>query len=66
MDQIRRPRHKPMQLHCSSTKDPKTHDGEKTAFSTNVAGKTGYPYEEDLYAFHPVPKSTQNGSKTLI
>jgi hypothetical protein len=24
------------------TKAPKTYDGEKKAFSTNVAGKTGY------------------------
>jgi hypothetical protein len=24
------------------TKVPKTYDGEKIAFSTNVAGKTGY------------------------
>jgi hypothetical protein len=24
------------------TKSPKTHDGEKTASSTNVAGKSGY------------------------
>jgi hypothetical protein len=24
------------------TKEPKTHDGEKIASSTNVAGKTGY------------------------
>jgi hypothetical protein len=29
------------------TKAPKTHDGEKTASSTNVAGKTGYPYAEN-------------------
>jgi hypothetical protein len=28
-------------------KEAKTHDGEKTAFSTNVAGKTGYPHVED-------------------
>jgi hypothetical protein len=25
------------------TKAPKTYDGEKTASSTNVAGKRGYP-----------------------
>jgi hypothetical protein len=25
----------------------KTHDREKTASSTNVAGTTGYPHEED-------------------
>jgi hypothetical protein len=25
------------------TKEPKTYDGEKTAPSTNVAGKSGYP-----------------------
>jgi hypothetical protein len=29
------------------TKEPKTHDGEKTASSTNAAGKTGYPHAED-------------------
>jgi hypothetical protein len=29
------------------TKVPKTYDGEKTASSTNVAGKTGYPPEEN-------------------
>jgi uncharacterized protein (DUF736 family) len=26
------------------TKESKTHDGENTASSTNVAGNTGYPY----------------------
>jgi hypothetical protein len=26
---------------------PKTYDGEKTAFSTNVAGKTGYLHAEN-------------------
>jgi hypothetical protein len=31
----------------SSTKEPKTHDGEKTASSTNAGGKTGYPHVED-------------------
>jgi hypothetical protein len=30
-----------------STKEPKTHDEEKTASSTNAAGKTGYPHVED-------------------
>jgi hypothetical protein len=25
------------------TKEPKTYDREKTVFSTNVAGKSGYP-----------------------
>jgi hypothetical protein len=28
-------------------KVPKTSDGEKTAFSTNVAGKTGYLHAEN-------------------
>jgi hypothetical protein len=28
-------------------KEPKTHDGEKTASSTNAVGKTGYPHAED-------------------
>jgi hypothetical protein len=29
------------------TKETKTHDGEKTASSTNVAWKNGYPHVED-------------------
>jgi hypothetical protein len=29
------------------TKEHRAHDGEKTASSTNVAGKTGYPHVED-------------------
>jgi hypothetical protein len=29
--------------HLILTKVPKTHNGEKTASSANVAGKTGYP-----------------------
>jgi hypothetical protein len=29
------------------TKVPKTNDGEKTAFSTNVAGKSGYLHAEN-------------------
>jgi hypothetical protein len=31
----------------SSTKEPKTHNREKTA-SSNATGKTGYPHVEDL------------------
>jgi hypothetical protein len=31
----------------SSTKEPKTYDGEKTVFSTNVTGKTRYPHVKD-------------------
>jgi hypothetical protein len=31
----------------SSTKEPKTHDEEKTASPTNAAGKTGYPHAEN-------------------
>jgi hypothetical protein len=34
-------------VNWSSTKEPKTCNGEKTAFSTNAAGKTGYPHVED-------------------
>jgi hypothetical protein len=30
------------------TKAPKTFDGEMTASSTNVAGKSGYPFVEKL------------------
>jgi hypothetical protein len=33
--------------HLSSTKKPKTQDGEKTVSSTNFDGKTGYPHMED-------------------
>jgi hypothetical protein len=33
--------------HQSLTKAPKTHNGEKIAFSTNAAGKTGYPHVEN-------------------
>jgi hypothetical protein len=29
--------------HLIFEKGPKTYDGEKTASSTNVAGKSGYP-----------------------
>jgi hypothetical protein len=28
-------------------KEPKTHNGQKGASSTNPAGKTGYPHVED-------------------
>jgi hypothetical protein len=45
------------------TKVPKTYDGEKTASSTNVDGKTGYLPTEN---FHPVLVSTQSGSRTLF
>jgi hypothetical protein len=48
---------------------PKIYSGEKTASSTNCAGKTGYSHVEDqnwIPVFHPVPKPTQSGSKTLI
>jgi hypothetical protein len=31
----------------SLTNEPKTYTGEKTASSTNDAGKTGYLHEED-------------------
>jgi hypothetical protein len=52
MDQKRRPTHKPIYLHLTdlqqrSQKKKKKHDGEKTACSTNVAVKTGYPHVED-------------------
>jgi hypothetical protein len=33
--------------HLFFTKAPKTHNGEKTASLTNVAGKTGYPPAEN-------------------
>jgi hypothetical protein len=31
----------------SLTKEPKTHDGEKTASLIKAAGKTGYTHAED-------------------
>jgi hypothetical protein len=34
-------------VNCSSTKEPKAHNGEKTASSINAAGKTGYPHAKD-------------------
>jgi hypothetical protein len=51
----------------SLTKEPKTYDEEKTASSTNVAGKTGYPHVEDKLDLCLAPgiKSTQSWSKTL-
>jgi hypothetical protein len=33
--------------HLILTKVPKTHDGEKTASPTNVAGKSGYLHAEN-------------------
>jgi hypothetical protein len=49
MDQNRRSRHKPMHLYSTDLqqRSPKTHNGGKTASSTNVAGKTGYSHVED-------------------
>jgi hypothetical protein len=51
------------------TKAPKTHDGKKTASSTNVDGKSGYlPAKKwnEIHVYDPVLVSTQNGSRTLI
>jgi hypothetical protein len=50
------------------TKEPKIHDGEKTASSTNVAGKidTYMQKAETRSIFHPLSLSTQSGSKTLM
>jgi hypothetical protein len=51
------------------TKGPKTYNGQKTAFSTNVAGKAGYLHAENLnytYVFHPIQVSIQSGLSTLI
>jgi hypothetical protein len=49
MEQNKRSRYESTQLYPPDflTKLPKTHDGEKTAFSTNVAGKTGYLHAEN-------------------
>jgi hypothetical protein len=48
MDQNRRSSHKSMHPCIYSKlifeKQPTTHNEEKTASSTNVAGKTGYPH----------------------
>jgi hypothetical protein len=51
------------------TKAPKTYDGEKTASSTNVAGKSRYLPAENgnkIHAYHPVLVSTQSGLRILI
>jgi hypothetical protein len=37
------------------TKLPKTYDGEKTASSTNVAGKSGYPSAYRKLKLDPCP-----------
>jgi hypothetical protein len=71
MDQNRRSRliFNEEETNWYSTKEPKTHNGEKTASSINAGGKTGYPHIEDwnqIPVFQPVSKSTQSGSKTLI
>jgi hypothetical protein len=45
MEQNRRARHEPTQLHIwVLTKEPKTDIVEKTGFSTNSAGKTRHPH----------------------
>jgi hypothetical protein len=49
------------------TKAPKTYDGEKTASSTNVAGKRGYLPALDwncIHAYHPVLVSTESALKS--
>jgi hypothetical protein len=48
---------------------PKIYDGENTASSTNVAGKSGYPSARNcsyIHVYYPVLVSTQNESRTLI
>jgi hypothetical protein len=50
------------------TKVPKTYNGEKTASSTNFAGKTGHLHAENwnqIHVFHPVQVSTQSWLRTL-
>jgi hypothetical protein len=42
----------------------KTYIGEKTAFSTNDVGKTGYPIH--MWKILPIQKPIQNGSKILM
>jgi hypothetical protein len=71
MDQNRRPTHKPMHLQPTDPqqKNPKHPMQKKTASSTHAAGKTVYPYVEDwnyIPVFHPVQKSIQSETKTLI
>jgi hypothetical protein len=46
MEQIRKPRNKPTEPQPSD-KGAKTYTGERTASSTNGAGKTGYPHEKE-------------------
>jgi hypothetical protein len=51
------------------TKTSKAYDGEKIAWSTNIAGKSGsLPAENGnkIHACHPVLVATQSGLKTLI
>jgi hypothetical protein len=51
------------------TKGSKKYDGEKTASSTNAAGKSAYPSvrnENKIHVYHPAIVSTQNGSRSLI
>jgi hypothetical protein len=43
-------------------KEPKTYNGEKIAFSTNVVGKTGYPYVEDIWICLNIRPETTTGN----
>jgi hypothetical protein len=42
----------------------KTYDGEKTTSSTNIAGKTGYPYRKPKID-HCLSPCTNNNSKCI-
>jgi uncharacterized protein (DUF736 family) len=55
--------------HLTFDKVPKIYDGEKTASSTNIAGKSDYlsvRNQSYILVYHSVRVSTQNGSRTLI
>jgi hypothetical protein len=47
------------------TKAPKIYDGEKTASSTNVAGKSGFPSEKKLVLDPCLPPCTSINSKWI-
>jgi hypothetical protein len=71
VEQNRRARYESTQLHPPDflTKAPKTYHGEKTGFSTYVAGKLGIcmqKTESSSMSSHPVQVPTQSGLRTLI
>jgi hypothetical protein len=67
MDKNRRSRYKPMQhSQLIFNKGAKTHDGEKTASSTNVAGKNWISTCRKLKIYPCLSPCTKINTKTLI